>query len=221
MRRVAVLGLLLVTACGSEPSTQTPQPGNASLKVSPPIYASELVQFEPGPGAGFGQDDLPGVVLGGPRPGASGAGSLDVLSLGAGGWIVLGFGGRSITDGPGPDFVVFENAFEVANSPGQVYAELGLVSVSTDAVTWHDFTCNPGGFGEDEWQGCAGWNPTSPYDVENMEPLDADATGGDAFDLLDLGLSAVSFVRIKDLGEDNTAPTAGFDLDAIGAVHLR
>ncbi len=54
-----------------------------------------------------------------------------------------------------------------------------------------------------------------------MEPLDANATGGDAFDLSDLGLGAVSFVRITDLGEDSTAPTAGFDLDAVGAVHLR
>lgn len=216
-----MLGLMLVTACGAEPSAQPPQPGNASLKVSPPIYASELVHFEPGAGAGFGQDDLPGVVLGGPRPGATGAGSLDVLSLGAGGWIVLSFGGRRILDGPGADFVVFENAFEVANSPGQVYAELGQVSVSTDAVTWHDFPCDTEGLGEEEWRGCAGWNPTAAYDVDHMEPLDPQATGGDAFDLADLGLTEVSFVRVMDLGQDTTAPTAGFDLDAIGAVQLR
>ena len=30
------------------------------------FYASELISFEPGPGAGFGQDQLPGIVLGPP-----------------------------------------------------------------------------------------------------------------------------------------------------------
>ena len=49
------------------------------------VFATELVRFEPGDGAGYGQDDLPGIVLGAPGEASESAGSLHVLSLGVGG----------------------------------------------------------------------------------------------------------------------------------------
>ena len=72
---------LSLLSCGDESSVSFEQ-----------FYASELISFEPGPGAGFGQDQLPGIVLGPPDGRGPDAGGLDVLSLGQGGTIVLGFG---------------------------------------------------------------------------------------------------------------------------------
>ena len=208
-----VTGLLLglgVASCGGVEV----DPGSASR--TPDLYATELLRFDPGPHAGFGAERLPAVVLGAPVPGEDGGGSLDVVSLGVGGVIELGFGEREIIDGPGPDFVVFENAFEVASAPGEVFAELAEVSVSEDGARWFTYVCDPSA----SWSGCAGWRPTAPFDVETTDPLDAEVTGGDPFDLAEVGLRAARFVRIRDLSERGEAPTAGFDLDAVGVVHL-
>lgn len=209
----AVAGAAL--ACGGVDPEQITQP---SLQA-PNLYASEVLRFEPGPHAGFGAERFPEIVLGAPAPGADGGGSLDVLSLGVGGVIELGFGAREIVDGPGPDIVVFENAFEVATAPGEVFAELGRVSVSEDGETWHAFACDPDP--DADPTGCAGARPTAPFDVYAPGPLDPEQTGGDAFDLAELGLEAARFVRIEDLAERGKAPSGGFDLDAVGLVHLR
>ncbi len=103
-------------------------------------YASSVESFSPGGGAGFNRDKLPGLVLGPPQGAGTGQGSLDVLSLGSGGEIVLGFGARSIVDGPGADLLVFENPFWPDGNARDVFAELGEVSVSEDGETWHAFT---------------------------------------------------------------------------------
>jgi len=44
--------------------------------------------------------------------------------------------------------------------------------------------------------------------------------GGDSFDLADLGIAEARFVRIRDLSDAGGPPSAGFDLDVIGAVYL-
>ena len=51
--------------------------------------------------------------------------------------------------------------------------------------------------------------------------LDVEVTGGDAFDLATVGLERAKFVKIRDLSdpEDAVAPSAGFDLDAVGVIH--
>jgi hypothetical protein len=180
------------------------------------LYASEVVRFEVGAGAGFGQQSFPAVVLG--PPGSSGttsAASLDVLSLGAQGTIELGFAG-AIVDGPGPDFVVFENPFFVQGDPNDPYAELGEVEVSEDGVVWRKFTCNREG--EGRWPGCAGWTPTSLIDP--AQPLDPEACGGDAFDLAEVGLARARYVRVVDLDGGGEMLSVGFDLDAVGVVHF-
>lgn len=185
---------------------------------APGPYASEVVDFSPGPGAGYGQSRLPGVVLGPPVAVSTSQGSADVLSLGRGGEIVLGFSGRAIADGPGADFIVFENAFLIGGVAGAVFSEPGEVSVSADGLDWRVFPCAPEG--SDPGAGCAGWTPTEPFDAASMGPLDPALTGGDAFDLADAGLGIARFVRIRDVGTDDAAPSAGFDLDAVGVVHF-
>lgn len=228
--RVSLLGAAL-TACGDDtfdeagvdagsPSVDVGSSDSEGTDAGRLPYAQRVVDFAPGPGAGFGRDDFPSVVLGPPVGLGTEAGSLDVLSLGVGGSIILDFGDREIVDGAGPDFVVFENPFWVMGDPSQVFQELGQVSVSTDAVHWRSFPCDGSEPEPGRFPGCAGWTPTQAFEGSELLPLDPQLSGGDAFDLAELGLSRVRFVRIEDLSEDGQGPTAGFDLDAVGAVYL-
>lgn len=185
-------------------------------------YVRGVVSYTPGTAAGFGQDALPGVVLGPPVGYGTGRGSLDVVSLGAGGEIVLDFGPFDIIDGPGADFVVFENAFWPGGDAQAVFSELAEVAVSADGETWHTFPCaSAGGADAGTFPGCAGWRPTLDYDPQRVVPLDPALSGGDPFDLADLmdGPARARFVRITDLSDSGEGQTAGFDLDAIGLVH--
>lgn len=173
-------------------------------------FADELVSFEPGPFAGFGQDALPDVVLGAPIGGGQ-RGSLDVVSLGEGGSIVLGFD-ETIVDGPGIDLLVFENAFVG-------WPETGEVAVSEDGETWVPFPCDAldreGGF-----PGCAGVNNVWSTPDNGIDPTDPEAAGGDAFDLADVGVARARFVRITDTGANAyEATNGGFDLDAVAIVN--
>jgi hypothetical protein len=223
-RVVALLSLVVLVGCGSEDSSPAAPGGEApgSGTEGEAVYASSVDSFELGANAGYNEDRLPDVVLGPPRGGGAFKGSLDVLSLGSGGQIVLGFGDRVIVDGPGADFVVFENAFWPEGDPRQVFAELGEVSVSEDGVAWQTFDCDTGGDGDGNFPGCAGVTPTLEYDAEALVPLDPEQSGGDAFDLAEVGVARARFVRIVDL--ETLAPAgnaSGFDLDAVGAIHTK
>lgn len=220
------LGLALLGGCGNVPAAADLGAGGAGGhddEVSYPEtlpYARSVESFSPGEGAGFGESLLPDVVLGPPRGKGDEAGSLDVLSLGLAGEIVLGFGDRAISDEAGPDFVVFENAFWPGGDASQVYAELGEVSVSQDGETWLTFPCDSDGDGQGRFSGCAGATPTKKYDPLAVLPLEPEQTGGDAFDLADLELESASFVRIVDLATlGQTGNSSGFDLDAVGLTH--
>jgi len=227
-----VLGVaVLVAACGGDPDRTPSDAGprgdagapSTDTEDPPPDpslpYATSIVSFEPGDGAGFGQNKLPNVVLGPPSGKGTGSGSLDVLSLGKGGSIVLTFERFAITDGEGPDLVVFENPFWPGGDPSAVYAEPGEVSVSEDGATWATFACDANGDGLGHFAGCAGVTPTLAYDASTTIPLDPSVTGGDTFDLAGVGVKSARFVRIRDVSFHGEAPTAGFDLDAVGIVN--
>ena len=215
-RRVLLaLGLIGAVACDGDPEAATP--GVTAPASVQEAYASEVVSFEPGGGSGFGQDALPDIVLGPPKGGGTAAGSLDVLSLGAGGEVVIGFGDRVIVDGEGPDLVVFENAFFAGGNLNAPYIELGEVAVSMDGKEWTAFPCSPDG----DASGCAGQRPVLPFDAEAVLPPDPAKTGGDPFDLAEIGVKEARLVRIRDLTVAEVPPSAGFDLDAIAILHLR
>jgi hypothetical protein len=207
------LAALVLFGCSSAPDPA--ETGEAKEQAS--AYVSEVLSFEPGEEAGFGADKLPGVVLGPPKGKGLTAGSLDVLSLGKGGSIELAFGGE-LLDGDGPDFIVFENAFWPGGDATAVFAELGEVSVSENGVDWVTFPCDSSGDAAGSFPGCAGFTPTLEYDAETMLPLEPALTGGDAFDLAEIGLSRARFVRVRDVSNAGAAPSAGFDLDAVGVV---
>ncbi len=159
-----------------------------------------------------------------------------VVSLGDGGQATLVFGGI-VRDGPGDDFVVFENGFALGD--GSVFAELAFVEVSSDGRTFVRFpstslTPSPvGTFGtlRPEWiNGLAG-KFSAPYGVGfDLSELPA-TTGFDAsrvthIRLLDvIGAAETAFAKTDSEGAlvydpyPTPFPSGGFDLDAVGLVH--
>ncbi|MEO8797578.1 MAG: hypothetical protein ABI551_06815 [Polyangiaceae bacterium] len=187
-------------------------------------FVTAVVDFVPGVCAGFGSDAMPTVVEGPPSGGGMQMGGLDVVSLGTGGSITLSFAPNGIIDGPGADFIVFENPFVVnVSDPSTVFAELGEVSVSDDGITWTTFACTATAY---PYGACAGWHPVLSSPENGISPVDPHAAGGDAFDLKDVGVAHARFVRIVDktneaCPESGAKPTKnGFDLDAVSVVNV-
>ncbi len=205
-------------ATGGAPGEQEGEPNE--LPMCPEFtsgFATEVVDHAFGEGQDFGQDAFPELVLGGPQGGGESQGSLDVVSLGDGGWLTLGFSPRVIVDGPGADFIVFENPFYAGGDPLAPVAELGVVAVSVDGEEWREFPCEPGAM--PPYPECAGYTPViaDVTDPESVSPFDPDRAGGEAFDLADLGIEEARFVRITDIEGDDFV----FDLDAVSIVNGR
>ena len=186
----------------------------------PTPFVDRVVSYQIGSGGGKGEDKLPEIVLGPPKGGGKLKAGQDVLSLGTGGVIVLEFVDNEVIDGEGPDFIVFENPFLAApgNDPDYGFFELGKVEVSFDGETWHEFSYDTA-----SKKNCAGYKPVLANSEKNeISPTDVEKAGGDPFDLKELGLKVIRFVRITDVqsfgGDDGFA---GFDLDAIAAVNSR
>lgn len=208
-----LLTILLLTVCLS-----------AAHPVAAQIAAIDTVfAFEAGAGTDFGQgaEYFPLNVFGMPsaaaRPDVPAATPEEVVSLGLEGVIIVGNTSRAIADRPGPDFVIFENAFEFGFN--RIYAEPGQVSVSQFGEEWHDFPCDAASLA-----GCAGTVPSTG----DYEPFDAQRAGGNAFDLADLGLEWARYIRIRDVSRavrDNSDhafhdPTInGFELDAVVIIN--
>ncbi len=126
------------------------------------------------------------------------------------------------------------------------FAEPGVVSVSQDGIVWYSFPCAleldiPMGI---VYPGCAGiypvlsnaGDPGTPHasiptegsildliGVSSFPLPDPGGAGGDSFDLADVGLTWARYVRVQDpdfdTGDPFGATNAGFDLDAVAAVH--
>lgn len=221
----------------------------ASL-ASAQCFPDRVAEFVPGWGAGFGMSYFPQNVLGPPHgnvnPQQPNAREEDLLSLGVGGTITLEFTSNLVVDGPGPDITVFENPFQPIGYPDFVFAETATVAVSTDSLTWYTFPFSfdpPETTGSlyEKWRyhGLAGVTPVFSSPENGISPFDPNVSGGDSFDLAEVGLHYVRFVKITDTGTTdiaptidpyghiindpgnamNTPPTAGFDLDAVAAIH--
>ena len=205
----------VLSGCGPESESDDPlQQGDLNLVTEDGgiVYAQDVIRFDAGEGAGFGQQDLPGVILGPPEGGGPNKGSLDVVSLGVQGEVVLGFGEAVLTDGPGVDLIVFENAFEYGD--GMIFAEFGEVSVSEDGESWHRFVCDV-----ESGLGCAGGSVSRAFDFASGEDFTHEDVGGDGFDLAELGLDYVRYVKVQDVSTSGASPSAGFDLDAVVGMY--
>ena len=210
---VGLSGLLGCSACGSAGTDGNARSGEHAC---PSRFATSVESFTAGPGPTFGQANLPQVVLGPPKGAKPPGGSFDVVTLGNGGTITLGFAPSSIVDGPGPDFIVFENAFYIDGDPNNPYAELASVEVSDDGENFQAFPCTASAAPYDS---CAGIQPVYANPDENtIDPTDPAVAGGDAFDLADLGVAQARYVRITDR-VDLTGANGLFDLDAVSIVN--
>ncbi len=185
----------------------------------------------------------PLLALGPPRGRGLFAGSTDVVSLGDrrdtgatepafGGSLTLGFAGSLVTDGPGPDLVIFENPFREFG--GMEYSEVFVVSVSQDGETWIEF---PWALNADKpvtvperFLGLGGIEPVhanygSIDEHTFASPADDPVSGGDRFDLASIGLQWIRYVRItdgggviEDPGNAQAMGARGADIDAAAAL---
>jgi DNA-binding beta-propeller fold protein YncE len=206
---------------------------------SPPVVGiGAVVQLTIGDSGGSGKEKLPGIIQGGPSGGGSSS-TDDVLSLGKGGEIVVDFGDYDIVDGPGPDFIVFENPFLI--SPYNPFAEPAIVGVSaTDSASssFVDFPCDlsvtqgdpakqlwpyPASAAAPSTPGCAGVRPVLANVQQCVSASDPAVAGGDAFDLATVGLKQARLLRLRDakLSTVGGTGTAGFDLDAVVLIHYK
>ncbi len=158
--------------------------------------------------------------------------SFDIVSLGEGGVLTLGFN-EPVADGLGADFVLFENGFS------DTFLEFAFVEVSSDGETYVRFDSasqtedpvgqfggvDPAHIGALGGRYRQGWG--TPYDLGALRQHRDVITG-------DLDLSAIRYVRIVDVIGDGsvldsfgrpiydptpTEESAGFDVDAVGVIH--
>jgi hypothetical protein len=188
-------------------------------------FVTKVVSFSRGPCSGYGLDLMPDVVEGPPIGQGNLLGSTDVFSLGNGGEIIVSFEPNAIVDGPGVDFIVFENPFYIGGNPDDIYAEPGEVSVSDDGVNWTSFPCTDATQSPPYGQ-CGGVHPVYSNPDNGISPIDPTTAGGDQYDLADIGVTHATYVRIVDkvmsepCPESGVLPTKnGFDLDAIAIVN--
>jgi len=155
---------------------------------------------------------MPCIVEGPPVGCGPDCGSLDVVSLGYEGTIVVSLDDVEIVDGPGPDLLVFENPFPA-------WIEPGFVAVSDDGENWTEWPCEPQNV-DGGYPFCAGAHAVLSNPGNGISPTDPAVAGGDAFDLADIGVTQARYVRIRDSGFSHYGgDTGGFDLDAVAAVH--
>ena len=203
--------------------------GLSATNAAIACWADAVAAYAPGPNVS--NQFLVATNALGPAAASDGAnGSLAVASLGDSGQITLAFP-APITDGPGPDFAVFENAFT------EDFLELAFVEVSSDGTTFVRFPCH-----------MLSTNPVDAYAATGW--TESDAVGGLAgkhlqgtgtpFDLRELagapGLDVrrVTHVRLVDIPGDGSVADAygnpifdpfptfgsgGFDLDAVGVLN--
>ncbi len=193
------LFVLLLAACGKS--------------ITSPQYLDRVIHPTARTRSPFGD---PALAANGARGGGPHSGGTDVFSLDQSpdGTLVLAWSRGAIVDRPGPDLVVFENAFDD-------YFEPVVVSVSVDGVTFVDFPHAYRGARDRRsarqaanWTGFAGMTPVWFDEDRGGDPFDG---GGDKFDLADVGLSQISFVKLT------AAPVRGFpnpragyaDIDAV------
>ena len=158
--------------------------------LSEAVAHADLVVAAPG-ATGEGTGD-PERAVNGVRGCGQGCGSEDVFSLGLS-WeehLVLAWSGRRVLNGPGPDFVVFENPFQYG-SASQVFMDPVVVLLSRDGTDWvampHDYQApEEGSYSPDpaHWAGFGGLTPVLLHAEDNpTDPFDRATSGGDAFDL--------------------------------------
>lgn len=173
---------------------------------------------------------------------ATGAVDNNIVSLGDSGIAVLTFP-SPIYNGPGPDFVVFENGFINPVNQEEAFLELAFVEVSSDGINYFRF--DAASFTPETPQIPAAGVYMNARFINNLAGKYANGFGT-PFDLEELSgkqgldISHITHIRLVDVvgSTGNHAsldtggrkindpyptpfPGGGFDLDAVAAIHLR
>lgn len=188
----------------------------ALLSVAQAQWPTAVYSYQFGNSQTFGQEAqyFPANVLGAltspVAPTIPASDPTQVVSLGKGGYIALAFD-PPIVNGPGADFIVFENAFYYGPGNTAIYDEWMMVSVSNDGENWTDLPYNT-----TTGEGMAGRTPTAAFGADYTDPATA---GGDAYDLALTGLDTVRYVKVTDATQYQGADRQSADLDGVAAVH--
>ena len=167
-------------------------------------------------------------------------GTYGVTCLGDGGMATVTFA-SPICNREGPDFAVFENGFENAQTPGYWFLELGFVEVSSDGEHFFRFPAYSNTQTETQLGGMGCIDPSqihnlaSKYGAMYGTPFDLDEVPDDPL----LDKESITHVRIVDVvgcidpeyatydcqGHPVNDPwptpfaSSGYDLDAVGVIH--
>jgi hypothetical protein len=226
--------LLLATARGQY-APAAGQAGSTAISKDSIIIAAWATQVSVQRGWQDASDHSKGKVSYGTESDAKGKADNSVISLGDGGIAVVQFA-RPLSNGPGPDFAVFENSFD------DFFLELAFVEVSSDGQNYFRFPAHSltqtqtqiGTFGK---LNCTKLhNLAGKYRGGYGTPFDLDDLKNQA----GLDVMKITHIRIIDVvgsidtlyGTRDSAgnmvndpfptafPSGGFDLDAVGAIHL-
>jgi len=198
----------------------------------PDPLPDEIIEYSPlDPDNVYGGSKISSVLTL-PKGGGRLMGSTEVISLHClpnnnkgsygryGGSITLKFTDNIIVNGSGPDFTVFENAFQVQGTDGYMM-EPAVVDVSQDGKNYYRFPfdfvpkydndgrldlSDPGVYA----MGFAGINPVLT-DNGRPDPRNPSESGGDHFDLSSLkeNLSWIQYIRITSTGDNWLVDTNG------------
>ena len=244
MKRIIVLLMALVpVALWAQFAPAQGQPGTTAMHADSSAFVAWAMGCvaEPGPmnitnpNGGTAGSGWPASNVIGPPEGTYG-----VTCLGDGGMATVTF--RSpICNREGPDFAVFENGFENAQTPGYWFLELGFVEVSSDGENFFRFPAYSNTQTETQLGGMGCIDPSqihnlaSKYGAMYGTPFDLDEVPDDPL----LDKEHITHVRIVDVvgcidpeyatydcqghPVNDPWPTAfasgGMDLDAVGVIH--
>lgn len=166
-----------------------------------------------------------------------------VVSLGDGGEAIYTLS-NPIMNGPGPDFAIFENGFIDPMDSNWSYMELAEVYVSNDGLNYFKFPSqclqdtNTQINGVGQYSDCRKvHNLAGKYVLNYGTPFDLD----EFIHLSQIDLLNIRYIKIRDvigsLNNDDCSrdkdgrkindpyptpyPSGGFDLDALGLIHLK
>ena len=211
------------------------QEGSRAIPYDSPLFIDWASHCELTRGYGIicYPDSVP-VDYGTPEHATGMAGDGKVVSLGDSGVAILTFD-TPISDAPGPDFAVFENAFT------ESFLELAFVEVSSDGVNYFRFPAisltpsepQVSAFGQldarllNNLAGKYILNFGTPFDLEELSGqagLDVHAiTRVKIIDVIGSVIDSLASFDIEGHVINDPWPTpfnnGGFDLDAVGVIH--